>query len=153
MVEARRANVSAQINLAVLSAGSDIVIHGFVFPVGVPHSFGDSFGAPRMIGTEYAHAHQGTDILAPFGTPLVACERGIVTQVGSDVLGGTKLWLKGESGTYYYYAHLSGFAEGLANGQPRRAPARSSATSVTPATRRAARRTCTSRSTPTAAPP
>ncbi len=116
MVEARRANVSAQINLAILAAGSDIVIHGFVFPVGTPHSFGDSFGAPRMIGTEYAHAHQGTDIFAPMGTPLVACERGIISQMGSDILGGTKLWLKGESGTYYYYAHLSGFAEGLANG-------------------------------------
>ena len=36
--------------------------------------------------------------------------------MGTDVLGGTKLWLKGESGTYYYYAHLKAFAEGLANG-------------------------------------
>jgi murein DD-endopeptidase MepM/ murein hydrolase activator NlpD len=116
MVEARRANVSAQINLAVLSEGSDIVIHGFVFPVGVPHSFGNSFGAPRMIGTQYAHSHQGTDILAPFGTPLVACERGIITRLGSDVLGGTTFWLKGESGTYYYYAHLSSYAEGMAKG-------------------------------------
>jgi murein DD-endopeptidase MepM/ murein hydrolase activator NlpD len=117
MVEARRANVSAQINLAVLAAGSDIVIHGFVFPVGVPHSFGDSFGAPRMVGTQYQHSHQGTDILAPFGTPLVACERGIVTRLGSDVLGGTTFWIKGESGTYYYYAHLSRYADGLAKGQ------------------------------------
>ena len=116
MVEARRANVSAQINLAVLSAGSDIVIHGFVFPVGVPHNFGNSFGAPRMVGTTYQHAHQGTDIMAPYGTPLVACERGIITKLGSDVLGGTTLWLKGESGTYYYYAHLSRYADGMAKG-------------------------------------
>lgn len=117
MVEARRANVSAQINLAVLAAGSDIVIHGFVFPVGTPHSFGDSFGAPRMIGTQYAHAHQGTDIFAPMGTPVLACERGIVSKIGTDVLGGNKLWLKGESGTFYYYAHLSAFAAGLQDGQ------------------------------------
>lgn len=116
LVEARRASVAAQFNLAVFAAGSEIVIHGFVFPVGDPHSFGDSFGAPRMMGTDYEHAHQGTDILAPTGTPLLACERGIVTQMGSDVLGGTKLWLKGESGTYYYYAHLSAFTEGLTNG-------------------------------------
>jgi murein DD-endopeptidase MepM/ murein hydrolase activator NlpD len=117
MIDARRNSVSAQINLAVLAAGSDIVIHGFVFPVAGEHRFGDSFGAPRMVGTEYQHSHQGTDILAAFGTPLVACERGIVTRIGSDVLGGNTFWLKGESGTYYYYAHLSRYADGLAKGQ------------------------------------
>lgn len=116
LVEARRANVAAQFNLAVFAAGSEIVIHGFVFPVGDPHSFGDSFGAPRMMGTGYEHAHQGTDIMAPAGTPLIACERGIITKMGSDVLGGTKIWVKGESGTYYYYAHLSAFAEGMVDG-------------------------------------
>lgn len=116
LVEARRANVAAQFNLAVFAAGSEIVIHGFVFPVGDPHTFGDSFGAPRMMGTEYEHAHQGTDIMAPTGTPLLACERGVIAKMGSDVLGGTKIWVKGESGTYYYYAHLSAFAEGMANG-------------------------------------
>ena len=116
LVEARRASVAAQFNLAVFAAGSEIVIHGFVFPVGDPHSFGDSFGAPRMMGSEYEHAHQGTDIMAPEGTPLLACERGLITVMGSDVLGGTKLWIKGESGTYYYYAHLSAFAEGLTEG-------------------------------------
>ena len=151
LVEARRASVAAQFNLAVFAAGSEIVIHGFVFPVGDPHSFGDSFGAPRMMGSEYEHAHQGTDIMAPFDTPLLACERGIITEMGTDVLGGTKLWLKGESGTYYYYAHLSAFAEGLQVGDGRggRRPGR--AWSATPATPRAVRRTSTSRSTPTAA--
>lgn len=116
LVDARRANVAAQFNLAVFAAGSDIVIHGFVFPVGDPHTFGDSFGAPRMMGSTYEHAHQGTDIMAPSGTPLLAAERGIITKMGSDVLGGTKIWVKGESGTYYYYAHLSAFAEGMADG-------------------------------------
>jgi murein DD-endopeptidase MepM/ murein hydrolase activator NlpD len=117
LVEARRASVAAQFNLAVFAAGSEIVINGFVFPVGDPHSFGDSFGAPRMMGTGYEHAHQGTDIMAPAGTPLLACERGLITVMGSDVLGGTKLWIKGESGTYYSYAHLSAFEEGLTVGQ------------------------------------
>ncbi len=117
LVEARRSNVAAQFNLAVFAAGSEIVIRGFTFPVGDPHTFGDSFGAPRMTGTGYEHSHQGTDIMAPFGTPLLACERGIVTRMGSDVLGGTKIWVKGESGTYYYYAHLSAFAEGMVDGR------------------------------------
>ncbi len=117
LVEARRANVAAQFNLAVFAAGSEIVISGFVFPVGEPHSFGDSYGAPRMLGSTYEHAHQGTDIMAPFGTPLYAAERGLITRMGSDVLGGTTLWVKGESGTYYYYAHLSAFADGIADGK------------------------------------
>jgi murein DD-endopeptidase MepM/ murein hydrolase activator NlpD len=47
----------------------------------------------------------------------VACERGIITRLGSDVLGGTTFWIKGESGTYYYYAHLSRYADGLTKGQ------------------------------------
>lgn len=117
LVESRRANVAAQFNLAVFAAGSEIVIHGFVFPVGEPHTFGDSFGAPRMLGTGFEHAHQGTDILAPTGTPLLAAERGLITKMGADVLGGTKIWVKGESGTYYYYAHLSAFAEGMTDGK------------------------------------
>jgi murein DD-endopeptidase MepM/ murein hydrolase activator NlpD len=87
-----------------------------VFPVAGPHSYSDTFGAPRMFGTSYAHLHQGTDIFASSGTPLVAVERGVVFSMGSDVLGGTKLWLQGASGTKYYYAHLSAFAEGMASG-------------------------------------
>jgi murein DD-endopeptidase MepM/ murein hydrolase activator NlpD len=114
--EARIRRDHARVNLAVFAAGSEIVIHGFVFPVDEPHTFGDSFGAPRMTGTEYEHAHQGTDIMAPAGTRLLACERGVVTQMGTDVLGGIKLWLKGESGTFYYYAHLSAFEPGIVDG-------------------------------------
>jgi murein DD-endopeptidase MepM/ murein hydrolase activator NlpD len=117
LIDARRANVAARINLQFFSAGSEIVIQGFVFPVGTPNNFGDSFGAPRMVGTEYSHAHQGTDIMAPRGTPILACERGIIARIGTDVLGGNKLYLKGESGTYYYYAHLERYADSLANGQ------------------------------------
>jgi len=103
--------------LAGLRAGGQVAINGFVFPVASPHSFVDTFGAPRMTGTPYAHQHQGTDIFAPYGTPLFACERGIIFKMGSDRLGGTKLWVGGESGTTYYYAHLSAFADGLADGQ------------------------------------
>lgn len=97
-------------------AGSAISVAGFVFPVGDPHAFVDSFLAPRMTGTGFAHRHQGTDIMAASGTPLLACERGVIVKVGTDRLGGTKLWLVGESGTRYYYAHLSAFAKGVVDG-------------------------------------
>lgn len=102
--------------LKMLQAGGAIAIGGFVFPVGDPHTFGSSFGAPRMLGTQYEHFHQGNDIFAPSGTPLLACERGVIVKVGTDVLGGTKLWIAGQSGTRYYYAHMSGYAPGIVAG-------------------------------------
>jgi murein DD-endopeptidase MepM/ murein hydrolase activator NlpD len=108
---------SAQLELAVTSAGGSTVIHGFVFPVASPHSMSPDFGAPRFPGTPQAHVHQGQDIVAAEGTELFAAERGIITQISSDGLGGNGLWIKGESGTYYYYAHLSAYVLGLAQGQ------------------------------------
>jgi murein DD-endopeptidase MepM/ murein hydrolase activator NlpD len=89
-----------------------VAISGFAFPVAEPHNFISSFGFPRSGG----RLHQGNDIFAPYGTPLFACERGIVTRMGTDSLGGTKLWIVGESGTSYYYAHLAAFAIGLVDG-------------------------------------
>ena len=70
-----------------------------------------------MTGTADAHWHEGIDLFAPAGTPLLATERGIVTKIGSGRLGGLRLWLRGESGTDWYYAHLSGFAPKLSEGQ------------------------------------
>ncbi|MGH9244479.1 MAG: peptidoglycan DD-metalloendopeptidase family protein [Acidimicrobiales bacterium] len=113
-LQAEQLVVATGYELAVTSAGGTVAIHGFVFPVGEPHSFTDSFGAPRMMNTPYAHWHEGTDIFAPAGTPLFAAERGVITRMGDATLGGAVLWLKGESGTSYYYAHLSGYAPGIA---------------------------------------
>jgi len=103
--------------LSALESGNALAASGFAFPVGEPYNFVDTFGAPRMPGTQYEHLHQGTDIFAPTGTPLYAVERGVITKMGADVLGGTKLWLVGMSGNRYYYAHLSAYAEGIAEGQ------------------------------------
>ena len=108
--------VAKQVQAAAARGGDVAAAAGFVFPIAGPHSYSDTFGAPRMFGTPYAHLHQGTDIFAASGTPLVACERGVVTRVGTDRLGGTKLWIVGASGTRYYYAHLSGYAPNIAEG-------------------------------------
>ena len=108
--------LDARLQVESLAAGSAIAIRGFVFPVAAEAKFGNDFGNPRMVGTQFEHSHQGNDIFAAYGAPLVACERGVVTRIGTDRLGGTKLWLVGQSGTRYYYAHLSAFAPGLADG-------------------------------------
>jgi murein DD-endopeptidase MepM/ murein hydrolase activator NlpD len=88
----------------------------FRFPVKPPYSYVDTFGAPRMEGTKYAHRHEGNDIFALEGTPLVACVTGTVFGVGVAPLGGNKLWLRGPDGFTYYYAHLRGYAPAGRNG-------------------------------------
>jgi hypothetical protein len=92
--------------------GGQVAVSGFRFVVGGDHSFSDTWQAPRAGGRK----HQGTDIFADEGTPLYAAERGALARVGTDDLGGTKLWVVGESGTHYYYAHLSRYAAGMADG-------------------------------------
>lgn len=72
-----------------------------------------SWGEPRS-----GHrTHQGIDIFARRGTPVVAAAEGIVVRIGTtDRLGGNTVWVAGKPSTMYYYAHLSAFAKGLAVG-------------------------------------
>lgn len=111
--KAVRAEVEdARVQLLAFEAGSEIFVTGMVFPVDDPHDYIDSFLAPRSGGRQ----HQGIDIFAPTGTNLFAVERGVIAKVGTNRLGGIKLWLYGESGTTYYYAHLLAFAPGIRDG-------------------------------------
>ena len=41
----------------------------------------------------------------------------MISKVSNSKLGGISLWVKGESGTHYYYAHLATYAEGIAPGK------------------------------------
>jgi murein DD-endopeptidase MepM/ murein hydrolase activator NlpD len=78
------------------------------------YSYSDDFGAARHQGS-----HEGTDIMADRGTPLVAVTAGVVkrltrTETG---LGGLYVWLQRADGTEYYYAHMNAIADGLQEGQ------------------------------------
>jgi murein DD-endopeptidase MepM/ murein hydrolase activator NlpD len=81
--------------------------YGHVFPVEGPHgtrgAIGE-FGAPRDGG----RWHEGFDIVAACGTPLVAVRGGRVLRRGYDpVLYGHYLLIHGESeDRSYFYAHL-----------------------------------------------
>ena len=75
-----------------------------VCPVAGAHSFADTWGAPRSGG----RSHKGVDMLAATGVPLVAVESGRVN-FKQTRLGGNSVWLYGNSGTAYFYAHLSSF--------------------------------------------
>jgi murein DD-endopeptidase MepM/ murein hydrolase activator NlpD len=90
---------------------------GFAFPVRAPYSYTDSWGAPRMEGSRFFHRHEGTDIFALKGTPIYAVVDGVIENVGTASLGGTKLWLRSPGDNWtYYYAHLAGYAPGIRNG-------------------------------------
>jgi murein DD-endopeptidase MepM/ murein hydrolase activator NlpD len=119
--EARAEIHDATIEVKMWEAGGQLFASGFIFPVQGEASFGDSWGAPRMTGTEYQHWHEGTDIMAPAGTPLVACEDGWISRTSSSTLGGISLYVRGESGIEYYYAHLSAYAPDVVQGTPVRA--------------------------------
>ena len=110
--------IDAEDELEVFQAGSAIYIPEVRFPVDIGYDLPliNSWGFPRMPGTPDEHWHEGIDIFAPAGTPLLAAERGVVTRTGSGRLGGLTLWIKGESGANWYYAHLLDFAPGVEAG-------------------------------------
>jgi murein DD-endopeptidase MepM/ murein hydrolase activator NlpD len=81
-----------------------------VFPVQGKASFSNDWGGSRSrAATGGTGRHQGTDIFAPMGTPVVAVASGIITKLGPSRIGGNRVWINGQ----FYYAHLKGFAKGL----------------------------------------
>ena len=85
------------------------------FPVVGPAHYSDDWGAPRH--GPPVHLHEGTDIFAERGTPVIASADGVVSRMTTTgPLGGTSLRLTTANGTYFYYAHLDRFVDGLANG-------------------------------------
>jgi murein DD-endopeptidase MepM/ murein hydrolase activator NlpD len=68
--------------------------------------------APRSGGRE----HQGVDLFAKSGTPVLSATRGVIWKVGEDPLGGHVVTVLGEGPAFYYYAHLDRFADGLQPG-------------------------------------
>lgn len=96
-----------------------------VFPVGaidnMPEAtvtFGNSWFSERSYGGE--RVHEGTDLMASVNTrgiyPIYSVSDGIVENIGWLELGGYRIGIRSESGAYFYYAHLSEYAEAFAIG-------------------------------------
>lgn len=67
-------------------------------------SIGSFYGASRDGGKR---RHEGVDIFARKGTPVIAPTDGVVTRVGTGKLGGKVVWLQDfKRGHSYYFAHL-----------------------------------------------
>ena len=79
--------------------GADIVC-----PVAGGVEFVDSWGAARSGG----RSHQGTDMMAEYGTPTVAPVSGTLEHHSSSA-GGLAWYVHGDDGDTYYGAHLSSY--------------------------------------------
>jgi peptidoglycan LD-endopeptidase LytH len=72
----------------------------------------DTWHAPR--GTD--RVHEGQDIFAPKGTPVLSATPGYVYNIGENNLGGQTVSVIGRGGRVYYYAHLDAYAPTLKEG-------------------------------------
>ena len=71
-------------------------------PVDGPSTFEDSWGWPRSGG----RSHQGVDMIAARGTPVIAVRDG-QAQFTENQLGGRAIWITADNGDRFYYAHLN----------------------------------------------
>jgi hypothetical protein len=63
------------------------------------------------------HVHQGLDIFAAGGTPVVAVAPAVVTSTKSGAVSGLAVKITDRDGVQYFYGHLDSFARGLRPGQ------------------------------------
>ena len=81
-------------------------LYGYAFPILGSHDFGSGgsgFGAARS-----GHTHQGQDVMAACGTPLIAARGGTVQYSTYDANAGNYLVIDGKGTTYdFMYAHMA----------------------------------------------
>lgn len=96
---ARKASSSAALSLG-------FALYGYAFPILGSHEYGMSagrFGAGRS-----GHTHQGQDVMAACGTPLVAARGGKVQYSGYQSAAGNYVVIDGRGTGYdFMYAHLA----------------------------------------------
>lgn len=69
----------------------------------------DTWQAPRGSNRR----HEGQDIFAPRGTPILSATSGYIYKIGENNLGGQTVSVISKGGRIYYYAHLDSYAKGI----------------------------------------
>jgi murein DD-endopeptidase MepM/ murein hydrolase activator NlpD len=104
-----RFQAGARDNRRVLPAGFPFVI----CPVQGRYSYSDDFGAPRCTDGAAScggyHLHMGNDILAAYGTPIVAPFDGRAVNA-TNMVGGNSVIVYGTQG-FVFNAHLVAFGQ------------------------------------------
>jgi hypothetical protein len=96
---ARKATGSTALSLG-------FAFYGYAFPILGPHEFGMSAG--RFGAARSGHTHQGQDVMAACGLPLVAARGGRVQMSTWDDAAGNYLVIDGKgTGNDFMYAHLA----------------------------------------------
>jgi peptidoglycan LD-endopeptidase LytH len=90
-----------------IDRGAQRGIYACIFDRGASR-FRDTWGAPRSGGRR----HKGTDVFAAMSAPVYALTSGVVARHSYSRLGGIGLYLQGDDGNVYYYAHLDVILEG-----------------------------------------
>lgn len=111
---ARQAAASSAVEASVSGAAGPTSLPGgsHVFPIAGASQFSDDWLAPRP-GGRY---HEGIDLFAARGTPVIAVADGTLFRVGYSGISGNRLWLEDGAGTQFFYAHLDGYSSAAAEG-------------------------------------
>ena len=75
----------------------------------------NDFGAVRTYGGD--RTHEGNDLIADMGTPIVSMTDGEITRLGWNEYGGQRIGITSNKGTYFYYAHMDSYADGMIKGK------------------------------------
>lgn len=93
-----------------------VAVNEQVFPVARSDwysiiNFSNDWHAPRMRLVEgrwkQVDVHEGTDIFAEPGTPVLATLGGRIERVGWTFYSGWRVGVRGDDGRYWFYAHLA----------------------------------------------
>ncbi|MEK3766303.1 M23 family metallopeptidase [Solibacillus sp. FSL K6-4121] len=88
--------------------------HTFPIMLGAQYSYRGTWGANRGWGGR--RNHEGTDIFAPYNTPVLSASYGVVEVMGWNQFGGWRIGIRDNHNSYHYYAHLGSFEKGLQEG-------------------------------------
>ncbi|USG66798.1 M23 family metallopeptidase [Brevibacillus ruminantium] len=92
----------------------DLDDHHFPIPKRYSYSYHSTWGAPRGWGGH--RIHEGTDIFAGYGTPVLSTGYGVIEVLGWNRYGGWRIGMRDIGNVYHYFAHLGSFKKGLKPG-------------------------------------
>jgi murein DD-endopeptidase MepM/ murein hydrolase activator NlpD len=99
----RRSRPAGSSSAAPLSLS--FALYGYAFPILGPHDFGGPEG--RFGATRSGHTHEGQDVMAKCGTPLVAARGGSVQYSGYEGAAGNYVVIDGRGTSFdMAYMHL-----------------------------------------------